>query len=130
MYSNSWGRFSENTHFAGLLSGTAVREFYSGGTLSAKGSFLYRNGTPEDLIVDEAYLSFHNSWMQATVGIKHQEELYNGLSASSLNMLWSSNARALPGIELGTSAPLYFNGQDGLGAVSYTHLTLPTKRIG
>ncbi|MDX1754305.1 MAG: hypothetical protein R3259_14020 [Salinimicrobium sediminis] len=115
MYSNSRGRFNESTHFAGILSGMAERELYSGGKISAGGSLLFRNGSPEDLVIDEAYLHFENSWLQATTGIKHGEEIYNGLSASNLNMLWSLNARALPGIEFGTSSPLYFNGKNGLG---------------
>ena len=114
-YSNTNGRFSQNTHFSTHLDAHLSREFLSEGKISFGGGLLYRNGTEEDLLVDEIFAHFENSWLQATVGVKHSEDLYSGLSAANENIFWSQNFRPLPGLEFGTSSPLYFRGKTGLG---------------
>ena len=50
-----------------------------------------------------------------TAGRKQKPELYNGLSATNENILWSLNARPLPGLQFGTSSPILLFGDWGPG---------------
>ncbi|MCY2687782.1 hypothetical protein [Salinimicrobium sp. TH3] len=109
MHANSRGRFTEDTHFSGRASGTAVYDLYYGGLFEVGAGGVFRNGSSKKFIADEAYLHFENSRIQATAGMKQQKELYYGLSATNMNMLWSLNARPLPGIKVGTTSPFYFS---------------------
>lgn len=107
MYSNQRGRISPETNVMGLatarmehqLKGEAVLEIGAGGVI--------HDGFEKKLALDEAYLQFRNQHFYITGGIKQKEQLYNGLSATNENILWSLNARPLPGIEIGTTKPFF-----------------------
>ena len=73
------------------------------------------NGLNTSFNLDELYLHFQNTRIYATAGRKQQRELFNGLSASNLNILWSLNSRPLWGIQVGTAEPFFFTGEEGLG---------------
>ena len=114
MYHNQRGRLSEHTNFASWISGRGVYQLSENASLEAGAGLLYQEEVVR-LQLDELYLSFQNSWMEAVVGRKQKQELYNGLSSSNENILWSLNARPLPGIRLSTTRPIFFWPKAGLG---------------
>ena len=69
---------------------------------------LYQDGYSNKVQFDESYLSFQNDWLSVTLGRKQKKELYKGLSASNENILWSLNARPLPGIRFSTARTIFF----------------------
>ncbi len=76
---------------------------------------LYHDGYSNKLQFDESFLGFENSWLDTYVGRKQRKELYNGLSATNENILWSLNARPLLGVSLKTNRPVYFLKSAGIG---------------
>ncbi|GAB2770247.1 hypothetical protein GCM10010465_15020 [Actinomadura fibrosa] len=83
--------------------------------LEAGAGVLYQNGYSDEVQLDDYYIKFRNSWLETYVGRKHREELYKGLSATNENILWSLNARPLPGAGIRTIRPVYFWKEAGLG---------------
>lgn len=115
MYHNKRGRISEDTNLAGWISGKAVYNFGAASSLEAGAGVLYQDGIGDNVFLDEAYLQFRNNWLQITGGRKQREELYNGLSATNENILWSLNARPLPGLQIGTTRPIMVFPKAGVG---------------
>src|SRR5690606_12980487 len=74
-----------------------------------------QNGYLDNIQLDESFFGFENSWLEATVGRKQRKEIYKGLSASNENILWSLNARPLPGLSLRTTGPVYIFKKAGIG---------------
>src|SRR5690606_8374611 len=70
---------------------------------------LLRDGEKDNAFVDEAYVQLETPDLYLIGGVKQKEELYNGLSASNESMLWSLNARPIPGIQIGTKGSYFLN---------------------
>ena len=94
--------------------------------LTAGASLFLRNGVEEKLQRNELYLQFENSWLKVTLGAKNPKDRFQGLSTVNSNFLLSGNARAISGVLVETTKPIAIT--KTIGAVSYTHLTLPTNR--
>ena len=107
MYSNTRGRFSSETNALGLVTGRVQHDLNSGAIIELGAGGILHDGFSEKFALDEAYLQFRNQHFYITGGLKQKEELYNGLSATNENILWSLNARPLPGIEIGTTKPFF-----------------------
>lgn len=115
-YSNRRGRIDESTQVATWLTLKKLWKIGPGSSLEFGAGGLYKNESPtENFIVDELYGQYSNQWLRLVAGLKHYDEYYNGLSATSGNLLWSLNARPLPGIELKVEEPIYFLFDDHLG---------------
>lgn len=114
MYHNRRGRISETTNFAALLQGDVNYNFLYA-NVKVGGGVLFQDGLYDQFAIDELYAHFTTLRFYLTAGRKHQEQLYNGLSASNRNILWSQNAPALPGLEFGTNGALFLRGQRGFG---------------
>lgn len=115
MYRNTRGRIQQNSNFTVRISGKTGVHLTNDGLLEAGAGIFYREGRGKAILPDEAYLHYENSLFFLTVGIKQQKDIFDGLSATNENILWSLNARPLPGIQFGTSEPLYFFGNTGFG---------------
>lgn len=115
MYKNQRGRVSEDSNFSGWLTGKARTYLGLHSFLEAGAGVLYQDGTNEGLVPDELYGHYENSWLQVTVGSKQRPEKYGGISSSNDNILWSVNARPLPGIQLQTNGPVFMAGETGVG---------------
>lgn len=113
-HSNKRGRIDESTNTAGWANLNGKYNITSNAFFEIGAGALYQNGFTDKLQLDEIYLSFQNSWLIATLGRKQRKELYNGLSATNENMLWSLNARPMPGISLSTARPIVFWKEAGL----------------
>jgi len=114
-YSNQRGRVSEETNFDGWISGKMNYDFSKNSGLEIGGGILYQDAVKDEVFIDELYADFKYSWLEVIAGRKQKEELYDGLSATNENFAWSLNARPLPGIQIKSSEPIYFNKNKKLG---------------
>ncbi|MGM1055779.1 MAG: capsule assembly Wzi family protein [Bacteroidota bacterium] len=115
MHSNQQGRVDELSNFSGWINGQAKYQISENAGLELGFGVLYQDGYTDKLQLDESYLAFENSWLSIVAGRKQRAELYNGLSASNQNILWSLNARPLPGIQISTTRPIFFKNNKGIG---------------
>ena len=115
MYSNQRGRIYENTNLSGWITGRTRTSLGEYAFLEAGAGLLLRDDAPNEITDDELYLHLETQWLHITLGRKHRPVLYNGLSASNENILWSLNARPLHGLQIGTNEPVFLKGERGLG---------------
>ncbi len=115
LYTNQRGRIDELTDIATWADASVTYFITPDASVELGVGGLYQNGFADQLQLDQYYLSFQNTWMKAHAGRKHKTELYNGLSATNENVLWSLNARPLPGLSFEIYRPVYFWKTAGLG---------------
>ncbi|MBZ9731002.1 capsule assembly Wzi family protein [Salegentibacter sp. JZCK2] len=115
MHTNQRGRIDELTNFSGLINAFALYNLSENSNLELGLGALYQDGYADKLQLDEAYLAFNNSWLGVVAGRKQRKEMYRGLSATNQSILWSLNARPLPGIRLFTKRPVFFKNNSGFG---------------
>lgn len=116
LHSNKRGRIDEKTHLMGLLSSSAHIYLDEDTYFNIGAGLLYQDGFTDKLQLDEVYAEFISPKFGFTVGRKQKKELFRGLSATNQNILWSLNARPLPGIQIFTTNPIFINGENhGLG---------------
>lgn len=115
MYHNQRGRVSENTNISGWISGSTFNEFNNGNSLEIGAGVLYQDGVNDGIFLDEIYAAFNTDWLEAVIGRRQQKELYKGLSATNENMLWSLNARPMPGVSLATNRTIFFSPESAYG---------------
>ena len=114
-YSNQRGRVSEETNVDGWVNGKFQYQLSSNSSLEFGGGVLYNDAFKDEIYIDELYADFNYKWLQVIAGRKQKEELYNGLSATNENILWSLNARAIPGIQVKTNGPIYLSSNRNIG---------------
>lgn len=107
MVHNQRGRILEDSNFAGWITARSQYTFKNNSVLEIGAGILGREGSGDNLFVDELYGHYETKFWSFTAGRKQQEELYNGLSASNRSILWSLNARPLPGLQLKTTRPVF-----------------------
>ncbi len=115
LHTNQRGRIDELTNFSGLISASGTYHLSETSNLEIGLGAIYQDGYSNKLQLDEAYLAFNNSWLGIVAGRKQRKELYRGLSATNQSVLWSLNARPLPGIRFFTKRPIFFKDNRGLG---------------
>ncbi|MGM1057516.1 MAG: capsule assembly Wzi family protein [Bacteroidota bacterium] len=115
MYKNQRGRISENTNAAGWISGRVNYDLGANSSLEIGVGILYQDGISDRVFLDESYVQFRNTWLEVIAGRKQKPELYNGLSATNENIVWSLNARPLPGVQFRTREPIMLFPDAGLG---------------
>ncbi|MGA9591024.1 MAG: capsule assembly Wzi family protein [Salegentibacter sp.] len=116
LYSNRRGRLNGAANLAAWGNISTRYYLYDDVFLEGGVGILYQDGYSNKVQFDESYLSFQNDWLSVTLGRKQKKELYKGLSASNENILWSLNARPLPGIRFSTSRTIFFGKERrGLG---------------
>ncbi|MDT0677485.1 capsule assembly Wzi family protein [Autumnicola musiva] len=129
-HSNKRGRIDETANFSTWLNGSARTYFNNESFLEVGAGILFQDGYIDRLRFDESYLKYQNSWFSITAGREHRQEKYSGLSASNENILWSLNARPLPGIQIETNKPIFFSNDHGLGfTASYGEYFLDDDRF-
>ncbi|MGB7786728.1 MAG: capsule assembly Wzi family protein [Salinimicrobium sp.] len=115
LYTNQRGRIDELTDIATWADASGKYNFSPEASLELGVGVLYHNGYSNELQLDQYFLSFQNKWLKTYAGRKHKQELYNGLSATNENVLWSLNARPLPGISFQIYEPVYLWKSAGIG---------------
>ncbi|MFC7357398.1 capsule assembly Wzi family protein [Jejudonia soesokkakensis] len=108
LYTNTNAAITPQTVFSGTAQASATytiteKSFFEGGIAA-----FYREGENnlDNFQRRDLYLQFQNSWLKTTLGAKKQQENFKGLSATNKNILWSGNARPLPGLLLEANTPL------------------------
>jgi hypothetical protein len=109
MHTNQRGRLTDSTNIVSWVSMKGTYDLSEKSTIEIGGGLLYQDANNKvRLNIDELYGQFRNSWLQIIGGRKQHVELYDGLSATNGNILWSLNARPIPGIQVSTLEPIYF----------------------
>ncbi|WP_417885227.1 capsule assembly Wzi family protein [Zunongwangia sp.] len=104
---NTYGRITRNTAAYGLVSSSYRFAIADSSSIKFKGAAFFRDKDDSNIFIDELYASWSNSFLEVNVGVKHDDLFYNGLSSSNRSILWSNNARSVPGISIKTTKPLY-----------------------
>jgi len=104
-YTNSNATIAPETNFATTGDLKATYSFEKA-TVTAGAAFYYRDGVEDNFRRRDLYLQFKNNWLKATLGSKKQAEVFNGLSATNKNFLWSGNARPLAGLVIEANDPI------------------------
>ncbi|WP_051286472.1 capsule assembly Wzi family protein [Salinimicrobium terrae] len=112
MHQNKVGRVNPDSNISTWFTGKALTYLNLDSFIEAGVGLVYLDGTNDEFAIDELYAHYEYKWLQITAGQKHKPIMYNGLSATNENMLWSLNHRPLPGIEIGTNRPVFFSGSD------------------
>ena len=89
-YTNEFGRNDPTTDV--LVLGETSHQFKLTETsnLKVNAGLLYQNGTSgKTLQIDNAYLQYTNSWLNARIGSFHQDIELDGISSTNKNILWS-----------------------------------------
>lgn len=115
MHSNQRGRIDELTTLAGWTALSAKYFINPNSYLESGIGGAYQNGYADKFYLDEYYVSFQNTRFTAFIGKKQRKEVYQGLSATNENILWSLNARPLPGVGFKIKSPIVFWRRGGLG---------------
>lgn len=111
---NQRGRFADDTKFGAWVNAQLVYTFNRETELEFGGGVLARDGGEENLFVDEAYAKLKFHWLDVVLGLKQEDEKLRGLSATNDNMIWSLNARPMPGIQLKTNRPVMIFPYNGI----------------
>lgn len=115
LHSNQRGRIDELTSLGGWTN-VSAKYFITPDTFLETGiGGAYKNGFTDRFYLDQYYVSFQNNRLTAFIGRKQKKELYQGLSASNENILWSLNARPIPGAGFEIEEPITIWKAGGLG---------------
>jgi hypothetical protein len=115
IHTNQRGRVDEKTIFSGLITSSINFEMSNSQSFDFGVGALYKDGYDDVLKIDEAYFSYQSNNFGVVLGKKQRPDIFQGLSASNENILWSLNSSPLPGIRIFTRSPLFLNGSHGLG---------------
>lgn len=115
MHTNTRGRLDEKSHLFGLITSTAYIELDTESYVEfGIGGFL-KDGYEDGLKLDEVYFSYRSPKVGVVLGKKQREDLFQGLSATNENILWSLNAGPMPGVRFFTIDPLFISNDHGIG---------------
>lgn len=106
MYSNQYGRLDAETSVLGLAQVAYATRFNENNRLEIGGGLLANDGIYDGVKADELYATYTWKWIEANAGLKHRERKLNGISSVDGDIVWSNNARALPGIYIRMLKPL------------------------
>ena len=106
LYTDRNGRIDKNTDYLGL--GTLEYEYslQDYGDLHAGLGLLINNAEEDDLRLDELFINYSYKNLQVSLGTEHRDIKLLGLSSVGGDILFSGNARALPGILVALKKPV------------------------
>lgn len=107
-YSNTNGLVHPNTWLLGTLNSEYATYLSEYSSLALGGSAFYslNEDHPNGVAINQYYGTYQLHNFALTLGAKQRPEKLMGLSSVGGDILWSNNARPVPGIELATIAPL------------------------
>ncbi|MDM9631129.1 capsule assembly Wzi family protein [Robiginitalea aurantiaca] len=121
-YSNQLGMVSQETQGLGLLDGH-YRQYLGERFEVEAGSSLfidYYEGGENAVRANEYYATLGWNVLRFTAGARGRPKQFLGLSSVNGDILWSNNARAIPGVEVYTSAPFWVTNWLGIeGGMSH-----------
>jgi hypothetical protein len=101
LFNNTLGRVDAQTNFLTLGDFGYTRSVSEKATVDTKVGVLYNDF--DGVIIDQLYATYKNSWFDFNLGLKHRDVLLDDLSSVGGDILWTGNARAMPGAELSTA---------------------------
>lgn len=105
-YTNRYGRLSQDTNGLLYAFAKANYELTPNSSVSFAASGVARDGIDPNIQRAELYVAFKNKWIDITLGSKDFTDDTYELSTVRRNILFSSNARALPGILIQNAKPI------------------------
>ncbi|MFI8380447.1 capsule assembly Wzi family protein [Leeuwenhoekiella sp. NPDC079379] len=105
-YSNQKGRLDSETNVLGLIQASYKNQFNENSELEIGGGILANDGLYDGVKIDELYATYRWKIIEASVGVKHRDEKLRGISSVGGDIIWSNNARALPGIYVEMTEPI------------------------
>ncbi len=114
MVSNNSTQWGAETTFSGFGSVKASYDLTENSSIEAGAAFFYRNEVTDEFQRRDVYAQFTNNWLRAVAGAKKGETVLGGLSTTNKNILFSQNARPLPGVLLEASKPLRISDAIGI----------------
>ncbi|MFV8224355.1 capsule assembly Wzi family protein [Christiangramia aquimixticola] len=115
IHTNHRGRVDEETFYSGLISSEIKFEVSETESIDFGVGAFYKDGYDDGLKIDEAYFSYISKNFGVVLGKKQRADIFQSLSASNENILWSLNSGPLPGVRIFTRSPIFLNGSHGLG---------------
>ena len=115
MHTNYRGRLDEKSHLFGLITSTAKIDLNSESYAEFGVGAFYKDGYEDGLKLDEFYFNYVSPKLGVVIGKKQRDDLFQGLSATNENILWSLNAAPMPGIRFFTRDPLFLFNDHGIG---------------
>ncbi|MCQ0112054.1 capsule assembly Wzi family protein [Zhouia amylolytica] len=106
MVSNTYGRMESDTRAIGLAEARVQHRLGEQSFLEAGGGLLFNDAAAPVLRGDSWYAQYQNKWFGVIGGKKQRPMTYGGLSTSGESILWSDNARPMPGMYAYTSEPI------------------------
>ena len=106
MYSNQYGRLDAETNVLGLVQASYATQFNEKNRLEVGGGLLANDGLYDGVKIDELYATYTWGIVEASAGMKHRKEKLRGISSVGGDIIWSNNARALPGVYIQMLKPL------------------------
>ena len=107
-YANTLGMVSEDTELLAMANGY-YRRYLSQTTEIEIGAAFFTDiygGGKNNIRGNEYYASFIWETFRITGGARARPEKYMGISSVNGNILWSNNARPMPGVDIQTLEPL------------------------
>ena len=105
-YANQKGRLDSKSNVLGLVQASYKNQFNENNQLEIGGGLLANDGVYDGVKIDELYVTYNWKILQASAGIKHRAEKLRGISSVGGDIIWSNNARALPGIYVEMTEPI------------------------
>ena len=106
MYSNQYGRLDAQTGILALAQASFVTEFNENNRLEIGGGLLANDGIYDGVKADELYATYTWDWLEINAGLKHRDRKLRGISSVDGDIMWSNNARAIPGVYIQMLKPL------------------------
>ena len=106
-----WFYKNTSTRIGGFTNGSAYGKseanfnWGKNNVLKAGASLMLRDGVEEEFQRENLFLEYTNKWLKVTLGAKERPILYNDLSSNNGNIIWSTNARPMPGLILEANQP-------------------------
>lgn len=105
-YANQKGRLDAQTNFMALAELKYANQFNESNSLEIGGGLMYNDGLYDGAKIDQLYASYRWKIVEASVGVKHRAEKLKGISSVGGDIIWSNNARALPGLYIEMKEPI------------------------
>jgi len=100
MYANTYGRMDSASSFFALGEVGYTKKINRSSFFELKGRILKGDGNNNEIRIDQLYAEYKYKNLLIDIGSWHHIEELHELSSVGGNILWSGNARAIPGAEL------------------------------
>ncbi|TBW26435.1 capsule assembly Wzi family protein [Gramella sp. KN1008] len=118
LHTNKKGRIDEKSHISTLLTGSGILQIGDSTHIELGIGTLYKDGFEDGIKLDEVYFEFNSRKVGMILGKKHKKDIFQGLSATNENILWSLNSGAMPGLQIYTRYPIFLGKEHGIGVMA------------